>query len=520
MGDAPAGLERIQALLQERRRAVARSSLQEYCRLLWPDELAALHHRLILSALQDAVTGVSPRVVILAPPGSAKSSYASIRFPSWFRGKYPKADLIAASHTQELADKFGRRVRNTCQSEEWREIWSGVEVSGDSSAVNRWTTNAGGEYFGVGVGGTVVGRRAGGFLGDDVSGGITDAMTSKVTRDAVWDWYVGDLLPRLKPNAWQVVIGTRFHSEDFIGRIIQQHDAGIEQWRIISLPMLAEKDDVLGREEGELLWPDYFNDEMVRIARRNNDTWMALYQQRPIVESGQYFKREWVREFDAGADGWPVVRTVEGVSLLKNLTVYGVSDYAVTHGGGDYTVHLIAGVAEDGKIYLLDMWRAQADPSVWISELVRLAETWKPMEWFEEKGQIAKGHGSFITKALNDRQCYLYRSQHAMPRGADGLNSKQVGAQSIRGRMAQGMVWFPRGAWWMADCLSEMMAFPTEKSGVHDDIVDCLSLLGRALDRMVEANEVVRTVPPDLLAQPTFKDIFWDMSRERRRQRI
>lgn len=461
------------SLLQEYRRARARESLVEYCRLLWPDEEPALHHRVIAGALEDAVSGVSPRVMILAPPGSAKSAYASIRFPSWFRGRCPGLDMIAASHTQELADKFGRRVRNTCQGEEWRQVWGGVEVSGDSSAVNRWTTNRGGEYFGVGVGGTVVGRRASLLVLDDASGGVSDAMGSRTTREGVWDWYCGDLLPRLKPGAAVVVIGTRFHSEDLLGRLIQQSEAGVEPWRVVTLPMLAAEDDVLGRKPGELLWPEYFTQEMVEVARRNNDTWMALYQQRPIVESGQYFKREWVHEYD----GRPP----------ENLRIYGASDYAVTHGGGDYTVHLVCGVAEDGRVYLLDCWRGQADPSVWIAELVRLSARWKPMEWFEEKGQIARGLGSVITKSLNDARCFLYRSQYAMPRGADGLNSKQVGAQSIRGRMAQGMVYFPRGAWWMADALSEMMAFPTEKAGVHDDFVDALSLVGRALDLMVSA---------------------------------
>lgn len=476
----------------------------EYCKSLWPDEPPALHHRIILEALKDAASGVSRRVMILAPPGSAKSAFASIRFPSWFRGKYPKLDMIAASHTQELADKFGRRVRNTCQSEEWESIF-GTRVSQDSSAVNRWSTVEGGEYFGIGVGGNVVGRRASLAILDDAAGGIKDAIGSRTTRESVWDWYNGDLMPRMKPDSSIVVIGTRFHSEDLLGKLIQEHDNGIEKWRIINLPMIAEEKDVLGRKAGDILWPEYFTMEMVERARRNNDTWMALYQQKPIVESGDYFKREWIQEYDKAPE---------------NLRIFGASDYAVSEGKGDYTVHLIAGVAENGHIYLLDLYRAQADPSEWIQELVRLALKWQPMEWFEEKGQIAKGHGSFITKSLNDVECYLYRTQYAMPQGHDGLNSKQVGAQSIRGRMSQRMVWFPRGAWWMADALAEMMAFPTEKSGIHDDFVDCLSLLGRALSRMTSAIAPDVEKKQDLLEEPTFNDVFWDMSKEKRWKRI
>ncbi len=290
-----------------------------------------------------------------------------------------------------------------------------------------------------------------------------------------------------------------------IGRLIQEHENGVEKWRIINLPMLAEPNDILGRKPGEILWPEYFTMEMVERARRNNDTWMALYQQKPIVESGQYFKREWIHEYDKAPEG---------------LGIYGISDYAVTMGGGDFTVHLVVGVSESGNIYLLDCWRGQESTDVWIRELIRLIEIWKPIEWFEEKGQITKGVGPFIEKALNDQDCYVYRSQYAMPRGADGLNSKQVGAQSIRGRMAQGKVWFPRGAHWFPDALAEMMSFPTEKSGIHDDFVDCLSLLGRALDRMSEATKEEKPKVVDLLALPTFNDIFWDRSEESRRKRI
>lgn len=462
--------DRLLALLRERRCAVARGSLLEYCRMLWPDEVPAAHHRLMLEALQDIAEGRCKRLLITMPPGAAKTAYL-VRFASWFRGRYPSADMIAASHTQELADKSARRLRNICLGDDWREVWSGVEVSSDSAAVNRWTTTAGGDMFACGVGGTIVGRRAMGFLGDDLSGGIADAIGSTVTRKFVWEWYQGDVLPRLKPGGWVAIAGTCFHAEDFIGQVRQMAENGVEDWRIINFPMVAEDDDILGRARGDILWPEYFTQDMVDIARRNNDTWMALYQQKPIVESGQYFKREWIQEYDKKPD---------------NLVVYGASDYAVTHGGGDYTVHVVAGVDENDRLYLLDFWRGQTDPNVWIDELVRLAEKWKPLEWFEEKGQIARGLGSTITKSLRERKCYVYRTQHAMPRGADGLNSKQVGAQGIRGRMSQGMVYFPRGAWWMADMLSEMMAFPTEKSGVHDDTVDALALLGRALSKMVK----------------------------------
>ncbi len=338
---------------------------------------------------------------------------------------------------------------------------------------------------------------------DDVSGGQDDAMKSKITREAVWDWYQGDLLPRLKPDAAIVCIGTHFHGEDLIGRLMHEKENGIEDWRIIRLPMIADEEDELGRKPGDRLWPEYFTEDMVNIARRNNELWMGAYQQKPIVSTGSYFKREWIHEYEKAPE---------------NLRIYGASDYAVTVGGGDFTVHLVAGVAENGMIYLLDCWRGKEATDTWVMEWLRLVKKWKPIEWFEEKGQITRGVGPFLSKAAAEDKVYCYRSQYAMPRGADGFNSKQVGAQSIRGRMAQGMVFFPKGAWWVPDAVAEMMAFPTERSGVHDDLIDGLSLLGRGLDTMVNATKPRDKKPAQW--QTAVTTTFNDLMKAARKKRL
>lgn len=276
----------------------------------------------------------------------------------------------------------------------------------------------------------------------------------------------------------------------------------MEEWKVINLPWTAEENDILGRKPGERLWSDYFTQEMEDRARRNLDTWMALYQQKPIIQSGSYFKRDWIHEYDKAP---------------ANLRIYGASDYAVTMGGGDYTVHLVCGVSEDGLIYLLDCWRAQETTDVWVDALINLMKRWKPLEWFEEKGQISKGMDPIIKKSMREAGVHVHRTQYAMPRGADGLNSKQVGAQSIRGRFAQGMVYVPKGAYWLSDLVAEMMAFPTEKSGVHDDLVDGLSLIGRGLDNMVNATRPRDKKPTQWQtpAKVTFGELVKQATRKR-----
>ena len=310
--------------------------------------------------------------MIFMPPGHAKSTYASVLFPPWYLGRNPAKQLIGASHTAEFAESFGRRVRNTVTSTEFSGIFS-IQLAGDSQAAGRWGLVQGGEYFGVGVGGSITGRRADGGIIDDPIRGREDA-DSETIREKTWNWYISDFRTRLKPNAFIILIQTRWHEDDLAGRILPEKYAGEsglitardgEVWEVVNFPALAVDDDVLGREPGTALWPDWYTVEMLEQERitQGERNWSALYQQRPTPESGDYFKRDWIQYYE---------------DAPKNLQVYGASDYAVTADGGDYTVHGVVGIDSDDNIYILDWWRDRVTTEVWVNVFIELARKWKP----------------------------------------------------------------------------------------------------------------------------------------------
>ena len=121
----------------------------------------------------------------------------------------------------------------------------------------------------------------------------------------------------------------------------------------------------------------------------------------------------------------------------ETLRIYGASDYAVTAGGGDYTVHIVVGLDPEGRMYLLDLWRKQTASDQWIEAFCNLLMHWKPMAWAEENGQISAGVGPALDKRQRERQAYCYRQ--TFPTRGD----KAVRAQSIRGRMALEGLDFP-----------------------------------------------------------------------------
>lgn len=422
----------------------------------------AAHHKLLIAKLESVAAGRLKRLAVFMPPGSAKSTYGSILFPPWYLVNRPDAAVIAASHTTELAEKWGRKVRNIVN--EYAPVL-GISLAGDSQAAGRWALASGGEYLAAGVGVGIAGFRADLAVIDDPIRSRDDAE-SELVRERIWDWYKSDLATRLKPNAGLVLIQTRWHEADLAGRIIEEMERGGDQWEVLSLPAEAEDGDPLGRSPGEFLWDDeYGYGDFLRHekATQTPRNWSALYQQRPAPESGDFFKAEWLRPYTQVPDP-------------QTLAIYGGSDYAVTADGGDYTVHVVIGLDAEDRLYLLDLWRGQKSSDVWIKAWCDLVKQWKPLDWAEETGQITSGLGPFIDAEAHRQKAYVNRELFA------SRGDKGVRAQSIRGRMAMGGLYVPVNAPWYADFRSELLSFP---AGKHDDQVDALGLVGQLLDRMI-----------------------------------
>lgn len=415
---------------------------------------------LLINELQAVADGKTKRLMVLMPPGSAKSTYASYLFPAWMmqRRRY---NVLAAAHTADRAEYVSRQVQ--------RYIRGNPEtlcVGLASESVGQWATTTGGEYKAAGVGVGIAGFRADiGIIDDPVKS--REEADSEVVQGRIWDWYWSDFTTRLKPGAPVILIMTRWAEGDLGGRL---EEAEGDHWRIIRLPAIAEADDALGRVPGAFLWDDddygfggklRADHEAFQRAGRARD-WSALYQQRPAPETGDYFRREWLRP-------------VADVPPRETMRIYGASDYAVTADGGDYTVHVIAGMDSTKRIWLLDLWRGQTASDVWIEAFCDLVRQWRPSHWAEEGGQIRAGIGPFLDRRQRERSAYVYREQFAT-RG-----DKAIRAQSIRGRMALDGLYYSTEAPWRGALETELMSFP---AGKHDDQVDALGLIGQLLDKM------------------------------------
>jgi len=445
--------------------------------------MPAAHHHMIAEKLEAVARGEIKRLRIHMPPRHGKSELASIRFPAFFMGRHPKRNIIAASYNSDLASDFGRKVRNIVAAKEYQAVFN-TTLAEDSSAANRWHTNEGGMYAAVGIGTATTGRGAHVLLIDDPFKDREEA-DSETHREKVWRWYTSTAYTRLESDIrpdgditedddlWfellddinsgdavpfeGAIVGicTRWHEDDWAGRIEEAEKHGGEKWDVLDLPAI--------RSDGRALWAAKYPIKQLEAIRTTigERDWSALYQQRPTPDEGDYFKREWFHYYDAAP---------------QHLRTYGASDYAVTAKGGDYTVHIVCGIDPDDNLYVLDIWRSQAESHVWVETYIDMIAKWRPLKWGQEQGQIIKSLGPFIDKRMRERRVYC--AQEPMTSVAD----KPTRARSFQARAAMGKVYLPHNAPWVADLVAEMLTFP---AGKHDDQIDALGLIGRMLDTMV-----------------------------------
>ncbi len=204
----------------------------------WPQFIEGRHHKIYAEKLQAVAEGKLKRLIINMPPRHTKSEFASYLFPTWLMGRKPDLKIIQATHTAELAVGFGRKVKNLIESEEFKDVFPNVSLATDAKASGRWSTNGGGEYYAVGVGGALAGRGADlAIIDDPVS--EQDAL-SVTALDNIYEWYTSGPRQRLQPNGAIVVVMTRWHNKDLTGQVVDASikRGGADQWEVIELPAI------------------------------------------------------------------------------------------------------------------------------------------------------------------------------------------------------------------------------------------------------------------------------------------
>jgi predicted phage terminase large subunit-like protein len=412
------------------------------------------------------------RLAISMPPQEGKSSRISETFPLWCLMRDPERRIVGSSYADELAHRWGRIVRRHIETFDGTDGVEdlGLRIRPDSRAADRWelagpSGRPAGGMVTAGVRGGVTGRPADLFIIDDPYKDRKEA-TSRPIRDAVWDFYTSVVIPRLAPGAPVVVVHTRWHEDDLIGRLKREQ---APSWVFLNIPALAEAGaDPLGRPEGR--W-------MTSARRRTVRQWektrldigerdfAALYQGRPNPAAGTLFARSSFRYWTATSDPWRVAVPGRVVDIRHGFRFATVDFASSTRTSADWTVCAVWCQGLTGELILLDLWRGQEKPELHWDYIRPLVERWgaklyvEPSQWGTDMVYQAGREGWALDKVHPDADKYT----RAIPAAK---------------RLRQGRVYFPAAAHWVPELVEELAEFP---NGRHDDQVDVVAYASRVV---------------------------------------
>jgi predicted phage terminase large subunit-like protein len=441
--------EDLYELKMAKRREEAQASFTKFVKAMWPGFIDGRHHKVMAKKFEEIASGKLKRLIINMPPRHTKSEFASFMLPSWFLGKYPGKKIIQSSNTSELAVGFGRKVRNLVDSEAYSQIFPNVSLRADSKAAGRWATNGNGEYFAIGVGGTVTGKGADLLIIDDPHSEQEAklAQSNPEIFDQVYEWYTSGPRQRLQPGGSIVVVMTRWSKKDLTGRILQSMiDKDGEHWEVINFPAILPSSNPL--------WPEFWSLEELEALRLELPAgkWNAQYQQSPTSEEGAIVKREWWKIWKSDKpprcefviQSWDTAFTKSERSDYSACTTWGVFYMNENE--------------NDPHVILLDAFKRRMEFPELKEKAFNHYKEWEPDAFIVE----AKASGAPLIFEL--RQMGIPVSEFTPSRG----NDKMVRINSVSDLFASGKVWAPETRW-ADELIEEMAAFPNSD---HDDLVD------------------------------------------------
>jgi predicted phage terminase large subunit-like protein len=420
----------------------------KFVKYVWPSFIAGDHHKIFGEKLERVARGELKRLIVNMPPRHTKSEFASYLFPAWVMGQKPETKIIQATHTAELAVGFGRKVKNLLDSDIYRDVFPDIQLARDAKASGRWSTDMGGEYYAVGVGGALAGRGADLCIIDDPVS-EQDAL-SPAALDNIYEWYTSGPRQRLQPGGAIIIVMTRWSIRDLTAKVLQkQAEGGADQWEVVEFPAIFPETD-------NVLWPEFWSREELDGVRASIPVakWNAQYLQNPTAEEGAIIKREWWNVWDH--DDPPVVDYV----IQSYDTAFTKSERA------DYSAITTWGVfypdeGDEAAIILLDSEKGRWEFPELKDAAMRLYEEFEPdMVLIEQKAS-----GTPLTQDL--RKMGIPVSGFTPGRGADKFSRMNACAPVFE----SGMVYAPETRW-AEEVIEECASFP---NGEHDDLADSMT---------------------------------------------
>lgn len=398
-----------------------------------PNHLAAVA-RLIERAQSEPVFAC-----VSVPPRHGKTELL-LHAIAWWLSRSPGDALGYVSYASEFAESKSLRARDFARA-------CGVRLHPERATLAEWRTTDGGGLLATGIGGPLTGQGVRLAIVDDPVKNREEAE-SALKRQRTWDWFTSTLWTRIEPGGSCIVVHTRWHEDDLIGRLSRGEMGTAAQWEVVNLPAVGD--------DGAALWPARWPvEELAKKRAANEYDWHSLFMGAPRARGGEVFRAP-ARYTAPDVHGARIVLAVDPAGTESTRADWTVAVALAMRGSGTTT-----------RADVVDVLRLQREPGDTAREL---------LAWQRKHGSAplhieASRDGKSIAKALRAMQPAL-RIAELAPRG-----DKFVRAQPVATAWNEGRVRVPStssGAPWLGDFLDTVCRF-TGVSDRHDDDVDALA---------------------------------------------
>lgn len=441
-----------------------------YSTLTVKNSIPAEHVQELSDALMDTVLDddAPDRLCIVQPPRTAKSSTITLSFPFWLILMNPELNIIIVNYNDKLANRFGTRLRQLFIDNEdllaSRDIYlSKAEHAKASFRFENKKGNLLGSINLVGVGGTITGTDADVVICDDLIKGFKD--TTQKLLDDLYEWFKEIIIPRLEPHSKLFVLGTRWHTQDIIGRLKDNHP---EKYQFIELKAL--------NSDGTCIWPNKYTPEFFEERRNEigDRIFEAQYQGQPLDETGDFFDLDWVIfEEDFNYQNPLITGQVRSWDLAY-------SDENPSK-DNDYTASCKMYRLSDDTYYVTDVTMRRYGDDL-LQTLLGYAKRDTP----NTRILLETGTKGGAAKELYNQ--YKHHFTGYLTKQSEPVGSKVDRAQGFKQALMQGRIRFVLNDNQRELLINQLKGFPLAK---HDDLIDALSYAYAELSK--HSNDGVKT---------------------------
>ncbi len=476
----------------------AKDHIIEYALLQDETFLSNWHVELLTDRLEQIEKGKLRNLIVTMPPRHGKSYIINELFPSWYLGKHPDRNIITAGNTLRLASSFVTKSGRHYNTNIHKALFQS-ELNKKKKSASHWETSKGGSHKAFGIMAGIVGSGADVLIIDDPLRNAEQA-NSKLIRDKIWDEYTLAATSRLTPKGSIIIVTTRYHLDDLVGRIIDnaEETKTLDQWEVINLPAIAEIDEsytlsdnrTVTRTAGNALHPERFDEKELERKKKNMGVaaFLTLYQGTPITAETQTFKKEWFKHVDEKD-----VKSVEdsqGQKMLRLLAVdaaFSMKDTADNTGFTDMRMD------RNGNFYI-KTWKKKLPPTELVREILDKQKQFQFDRIFFEGQMYDEGIKAFIEDKAKQEDIIVPVETISHNRA-----TKELRINAIEPYLRDGTTYFINN--WCEDLETEMLTFPKGKT---DDILDSLALCFSGIREIQRrsSQEKVRAVSMGYSLQP------------------